>query len=131
MAFFPDNESCSGHLHSLAGPRGTSDPALASREEQKLVELLKGAEMLIMDTQYDREEYQQHLGWGHGCLDDVVALAIKAEVKRLFLFHHDPDHDDAAIDRMVVRARQIALDRNASLQIEGAREGTTINLHDR
>jgi phosphoribosyl 1,2-cyclic phosphodiesterase len=128
VAFFPDNESCSGHLHSLAGPRGATDPAMAKHKEQNLVDFLRGAEMLIMDTQYDRAEYEQHLGWGHGCLDDVVALAIRAEVKRLFLFHHDPDHDDAAIDRMVIRARQLALDRNAPLQIEGAREGMIIEL---
>ena len=59
-----------------------------------------------MDTQYDTEEYQQHTGWGHGCLDDVVALAIEAEVKKLFLFHHDPNHDDAKISQMLAHARE-------------------------
>jgi phosphoribosyl 1,2-cyclic phosphodiesterase len=61
-------------------------------------------------------------------LDDVVALAITAEAKRLFLFHHDPDHDDAVIDQMVASARQIVRERNAPLQIEAAREGLSIEL---
>jgi phosphoribosyl 1,2-cyclic phosphodiesterase len=58
----------------------------------------------------------------------VVGLAILAEVKRLFLFHHDPDHDDATIDSMVVRARAIVAERRASLHVEAASEGASIQL---
>ena len=44
-------------------------------------DFLRGTDVLIMDTQFDTEEYQRHIGWGHGCVDDVVALALEAEVK--------------------------------------------------
>ena len=71
-----------------------------------MIEFVRGTDLLIMDTQYDAVEYQQHIGWGHGCLDDVVALALQAEVKTLFLFHHDPDHDDAKISQMLAHARK-------------------------
>jgi phosphoribosyl 1,2-cyclic phosphodiesterase/ActR/RegA family two-component response regulator len=130
IAFFPDNESHMGHRHGSqsAGGGDTSQQAFARREERRLADFLRGAEMLIMDTQYKREEYAEHVGWGHGCLDDVVALALQAEVKRLFLFHHDPDHDDATIDEMVVYARRLVAERKATMQVEGAREGATIEL---
>lgn len=129
VVFFPDNESHLGHRHSRApGATEETAQAFARRQEDKLADFLRGADMLIMDTQYKREEYPQHIGWGHGCLDDVVALAIAAEVKRLFMFHHDPDHDDAAIDQMVASARQIVRERKAPLQVEAAREGMTIEL---
>jgi len=130
LAFFPDNESHSGHSHSADAPKAGSAAAqdFARSEDAKLANFLRGADMLIMDAQYSREEYQQHIGWGHGCLDEVVALAIQAEVKRLFLFHHDPDHDDATIDRMVEHARRLVMERKSTLQVEAAREGGTVEL---
>jgi phosphoribosyl 1,2-cyclic phosphodiesterase len=130
IVFFPDNESYVRHRHGPA----TSDPAseteqnFARLEEEKLIEFLHGTDVLIMDSQYTRDEYPEHVGWGHGCLDDVVALAIRADVKRLFLFHHDPDHDDAAIDRMVANARQIVQDHKSTLHVEAAREGLSVEL---
>ena len=130
IAFFPDNESYMGHRHgSKSADEGdTSQRAFARWEEKKLTDFLRGVDMLIMDTQYKRNEYAEHVGWGHGCLDDVVALAIQAEVKRLFLFHHDPDHDDATIDAMVAHAQKLVADRKATMRVEAAREGATVEL---
>ena len=47
---------------------------------------------------------------------------------RLFVFHHDPDHDDATIDQMVEHARRLVMDRRSTLQVEAAREGGTVVL---
>jgi len=85
-------------------------------------------DMLIMDSQYDCGEYEQHRGWGHGCSKDVVGLALQANVKRLFLFHHDPEHDDAKLDRMVTEARNFVTTERGALQVEAAREGAVIEL---
>ena len=93
-----------------------------------MIEFLRGTDVLIMDTQYDAEEYKRHTGWGHGCLDDVVSLALEAEVKTLFLFHHDPNHDDAKISQMLAHARQLVATRKGKLQVEAAREGATVEL---
>ncbi len=41
------------------------------------------------------------------CVDDVVAVAMKAGVKKLFLFHHDPDHDDAFLARVELEAQRL------------------------
>lgn len=112
IAFFPDNE-----LHSSN-----------ASEHQKMIDFLRGTDVLIMDTQFDTKEYQQHIGWGHGCLDDVVALALAAEVKKLFLFHHDPNHDDATVTRMQTHARKLVAARKGKLQVEAAREGLTVEL---
>jgi len=112
LAFFPDNE-----LYPAGGS-----------ESRQMVDFLRGTDVLIMDTQFDREEYRQHTGWGHGCLDDVVALAVQAEVKTLFLFHHDPNHDDAKIGEMLAHARQLVTARKGKLQVEAAREGVIVEL---
>jgi hypothetical protein len=56
-------------------------------------------------------------------VDDVVALALFARVKQLFLFHHDPDHDDAQISRMLDWARQLVAMHGEVLAVDAAREG--------
>ena len=126
LAFFPDNEIRQAPNRPAAA-KGAGRK-FARAENQKLAEFLRGTEVLIMDTQYDRAEYEQHMGWGHGCLDDVVALASEAEVKRLFLFHHDPDHDDDKISQMIAHARRQAAASKSKLQVEAAREGMAVQV---
>ena len=110
IAFFPDTEPRTGG------------------NDREMIEFIRDADVLILDSQYDSAEYQQHLGWGHGCVDDSVALALQAGVKQLCLFHHDPDHDDRRIDGLVKHARQLVAKQRAKLHVDAAREGMTINL---
>jgi len=130
VAFFPDNEPHCRHQGTtpIAPTKGQGSLDYARAEEQKMIEFLRGAEVLILDAQYDRDEYKDHVGWGHGCVDDALALAIKAGIKQFFLFHHDPDHDDAKLDRMVERARELVAEQKAPLHVEAAREGAVIEL---
>src|SRR5438876_2665135 len=58
VAFFPDNESHAGYRHSPQTPGAEeTQQAFAQREDRKLADFLRGTNMLIMDAQYDREEY--------------------------------------------------------------------------
>ena len=116
VAFFPDNEV------------RLEETTAMGRANQEMVDFLRDTDVLIMDTQFDAEEYRQHTGWGHGCLDAVVELALRAEVRTLCLFHYDPDHDDARISQMLAHARQIVAARKGKLHVEAAREGMTIEL---
>jgi hypothetical protein len=49
-------------------------------------------------------------------------------VKKLFLFHHDPDHDDAKIAEMAAYARSLVKAQNGKLQVDAAREGLVVEL---
>ena len=84
--------------------------------------------LLIIDAQYTDEEYQKHIGWGHGSLSRVVSMAIDANVRRLILFHHDPNHDDDQIDEMLQRARLLVVESGKTMEVEAAREGAEIWL---
>jgi phosphoribosyl 1,2-cyclic phosphodiesterase/CheY-like chemotaxis protein len=64
----------------------------------QLTAFLKKAEVLITDCTYTDEEYERKVGWGHSCVSQVAELAHYAEVETLYLFHHDPDQNDDAID---------------------------------
>jgi ribonuclease BN (tRNA processing enzyme) len=90
--------------------------------DDALRELAAGADVLIYDATYTPAEYRGHRGWGHSTWADGVKAARAAGVKKLVLFHHDPAHDDTAIDEILRDARAKFPDT------EAAREGRTIVL---
>lgn len=93
-----------------------------------LAEFASGADAVIADAPYDREEYLERRGWGHGCVDDVVSLAVHAKAKRLYLFHHDPSHSDEKVDEMVAYSRALIRESAMPIECEGAREGMEVVL---
>jgi phosphoribosyl 1,2-cyclic phosphodiesterase len=120
VAYFPDNE--------LAARLPASFPVrLEDREFEQFIRL---CDVVIIDTQYDRNEYPAHAGWGHGCLDDVIRVCARAKVKRCYLFHHDPTHTDARIDAMLRHARGITRSHGSRMLVHAAREGDEIVLKD-
>jgi phosphoribosyl 1,2-cyclic phosphodiesterase len=127
IVFIPDNEP----YHRMRAKPGSRDEKVlkfAQEQDEKLAEFVRGAQVLIMDSQYDCEEYESHVGWGHACVDDVAELASRAGVKQLFLFHHDPMHDDERISRMLAHARNVAANNGNHTLVEAAREGLEVVL---
>ncbi len=99
-------------------------------QDEKVIEFMRNAEVVIADSQYDAIEYPSRRGWGHTCADDTVQLAVRAGAKRLYLFHHDPDHTDAKMDEMVTRAREQLGRQKEKLIVAAAREGEEIVLSE-
>jgi phosphoribosyl 1,2-cyclic phosphodiesterase len=128
LAFFPDNEPPTGKLRFANLAPDDPQKRRALQNHAAMVDFLRGVDVLIMDAQYDAEEYRAHVGWGHGCVDDVVNLALEAGVKKLLLFHHDPDHDDRKVGAMAAAAAEQARASGAGLQVEAAREGDTFSI---
>ena len=119
VAYLPDNEP---FQENQAGyPREWVD-----LQNEKLINFIREVDVLIIDSQYNATEYSEHIGWGHGCVDEVVRLAALARVKRLYLFHHDPDHDDATIDAMLADAREMAT--GSGVEVFAATEGEIVTL---
>ena len=82
--------------------------------DQTIVELCRGADVMIYDSSYTDEEYARYKGWGHSTWQEGVRVADAAGVGTLAIFHHDPSHDDAFMDGV---AREAA----------AARPGTAAN----
>jgi ribonuclease BN (tRNA processing enzyme) len=73
----------------------------------QVLQAVAGVNMLIHDAQYSREEIRQgKRGWGHSAWEDVVQLAIEAQVKHLYLFHHDPEATDEQLNERQFLAQQ-------------------------
>jgi phosphoribosyl 1,2-cyclic phosphodiesterase len=89
---------------------------------------VEGADLLIADAQYTDEEYPKKVGWGHSRVGTVVDLAIRANVKRLALFHHDPMHSDDRVESIVEVAQKRVLARRSPLDVFAAREDLVLKV---
>jgi len=94
LTYLPDHEPALGALRFPSLPREwTSGGALAA-----------DADLLIHDGQYSATEYPGHCGWGHSSLNQTLDFGTLTEVKQLVPFHHDPDHTDTDLDRLIAQA---------------------------
>ena len=91
--------------------------------EQGLVEFVAGADVMIMDTSFDQDEYHKHLSWGHAYPEYAVAVGVAAGVEEVVLFHHSPDATDDALDE--VREKWAT---HTSPRVSLAKEGRTVSL---
>jgi phosphoribosyl 1,2-cyclic phosphodiesterase len=108
-------------------PEAVKEGEMAAREEnQKVSQFFQGADILIHDAQYTHKEYAaSKVGWGHTSFEQAVNAASRAGVKKLLLFHHDPDRSDADLERIENRLRA-AVAGKTSMQIAMAREGLEV-----
>jgi phosphoribosyl 1,2-cyclic phosphodiesterase len=91
--------------------------------DKNVRKLAEGADLLIYDAQYLPEEYEAHKrGWGHSHWREAINVVMESGAKELILFHHDPDHDDALIDKVVREAR------NYYPRVRAAAEGMDLRV---
>jgi phosphoribosyl 1,2-cyclic phosphodiesterase len=90
--------------------------------DRNVLGLIAGADLVIYDSMYTDEEYAAYVGWGHSTWQEGVRLCKAAGVKRLAVFHHDPEHDDDMLDGV---AR--AVDREMPGSIV-ARDGLVVEM---
>lgn len=92
------------------------------KPDQNILGLIDGADLMIYDSTYTDEEFPSKVTWGHSTWQEGVRLAKAAGVRRLAIFHHDPDHHDDFMDNV---------EANASREFAGAfvaRENMRIDL---
>lgn len=84
---------------------------------------MQNADVVIHDAQYTPEEYPAKKNWGHSTYTYVTQIAAAAGVKRLFLTHHDPTHDDAFLEEIESKAQALARSLGSTMLVSCAREG--------
>jgi phosphoribosyl 1,2-cyclic phosphodiesterase len=97
--------------------------------DKTIVELCRGADLMIYDSSYTDDEYPRYRGWGHSTWQEGVRLADAAGVGTLAIFHHDPSHPDAFMDDV---AREAAAMRPGTAagglpRVVVAHEGLTLS----
>ncbi len=104
---------------SMVYATDTEDPF--SGTENPVIALAKDTDCLVHDAQYLDDDYKK--GWGHSTIATAVDVAVKANVKRLVLYHHDPDRSDDALDRVGADAQRLARERGSTIEVLVAYEG--------
>src|SRR5216683_2091626 len=94
--------------------------------DQRHIAFMRGADLVIHDAQYTEEEYREKKGWGHSTVEYATDVARAAGARRLALFHHDPSHDDAAVDRLEALARARV---GRDLEVFAAAEGLEVEVN--
>jgi len=85
--------------------------------------LAEGADVLIYDAQYLPDDYAANrVGWGHSHWREAVNVVMESAAKELILYHHDPEHTDPVLDKVVSDAR------NYYPKVRAATEGMVIEV---
>jgi len=117
LCYVTDNE-----LYPPGSPRHNT------RYVEHLTAFVKDADLLITDTTYRDSEYPSKADWGHSAVSQVADLAARAKVKRLHLFHHDPDQTDEHIDAKVDETREALGRLGAKVVCEAPSEGSSVAI---
>lgn len=75
--------------------------------DQSVLALIQGADLVIYDSTYTDDEFPAKVGWGHSTWQEGVRLCRRAGAKKLAIFHHEPDHDDAFMADIEIQARDM------------------------
>lgn len=80
------------------------------RLDENVLHLARDADVFIYDAMYTDEEYHNpkspKIGWGHSTWQEGVKVAQEAGVKRLAIFHHEPNHNDDFLDKIEVKVKE-------------------------
>jgi phosphoribosyl 1,2-cyclic phosphodiesterase len=117
IAYLTDNELC---------PPGSPATSLAA-----LAQFSRNVGLLIHDAQYVEADMPQKHGWGHSLVSDVLELGRQAEAATVVLFHHEPERDDEALDRIGLSASVWLKEKGGTTQAIVAREGLTLMVGPR
>ena len=98
----------------------TDTEHVPGEDSESALALMQGADAVIYYATYTDSEFEDYRGWGHSTWREANRLAELAGAETMILFHHDPTHDDAVMDRIAVEAAE---DRAKTIV---AREGLTL-----
>lgn len=90
--------------------------------DRNILGLIEGADLVIYDSTYTEEEFPSKIGWGHSTWNEGVSLCREAGVEKMAIFHHDPEHDDAFMEKLEAEAR------NAWSGTFAARDGMELTI---
>ncbi|MDD1622545.1 MAG: MBL fold metallo-hydrolase [Methylococcaceae bacterium] len=119
--FFTGDYEPAQNPYQAGEPEYNSTQQFIDERLAEVVRTMAGADALIIDSSYTDAEYQQKKGWGHGTYGSSLNLARLANVRKLFLTHHEPTRTDQQLEA-IYRAFLNGLD-DPDVEIYLAREG--------
>ena len=100
----------------------------ADRHPESYEAFCRDTDVLIHDAQYTPEERKERRGWGHSDYVATMNMAMRANAKKIILFHHDPSRKDKEMESIKEHCEDMARERKADIIIEAAREDSEFEL---
>ena len=94
----------------------------------QLTDFIRDSDILIHECTYFDDEYLKKVNWGHSSVSQVADLAHNANVRNLYIFHHDPDQTDSDVERKLEIINKILVEKNSSTKCFPAIEQEEIIL---
>ena len=82
-----------------------------------LIKFIENSDLLIYDSTYRDDEFANYIGWGHSTWQEGARISSYANVKKFFIFHHNPDNNDE--DMKKIEAESKLLGNNIVVAKEG------------
>lgn len=95
---------------------------------ERVFKFCQGADVLIHDATYTPDEYIDRVGWGHSHYLFTVRVAAEANVKHLYLFHHDQNHSDDKVDDILKKCKKEVKTKGYQFDCEAAAENMVISI---
>ena len=109
-----------------------TDVELRAKDFKKSPEMelvFKNADCMAIDSQYTVEEAYRKKNWGHSAFCYAVDFAVFWNIKKIYLFHHEPAYDDKKLNSILQAARWYAqYIHHSDIEIELAKEDLEIIL---
>ncbi|MBI5208334.1 MAG: MBL fold metallo-hydrolase [Candidatus Firestonebacteria bacterium] len=90
--------------------------------DSNVLELAKGSDIFVYDSQFTPEEYPKFKNWGHSTWQEGIKISQKIGADKLYLFHHAPSHDDDFMDIVIEEASSHFKETHAAM------DGLEINI---
>lgn len=89
------------------------------------IEFYRDADLLIFDAPYSFDQELERINWGHSSALVGVDIGVKANIKKLGIFHHAPENDDDQTFKLLETAVEYQKENypEAPLRLVLAREG--------
>ena len=95
-----------------------TDCTLTDAVLPKIADFARGCDLLLCDGQYSDAEFAQRASYGHNAWRMALALAVRCKAKAFRVIHHDPCHNDAALDEIDLAIRRACPTGGAAKQGE-------------
>jgi phosphoribosyl 1,2-cyclic phosphodiesterase len=132
LVYMSDNEpydrEVAAYLSNFESVVKQKYEAIPGDPNQRVFDFCNGADILIHDATYTPEEYIDRVGWGHSHYLFALRVAAEAEVKQLYLFHHDPSHSDEKVDDILRKCKKEVKTRGYKFECEAAAENLVISI---
>jgi len=77
------------------------------RPDAAVLELVRGADVMIYDSTYTDAEFPGRVGWGHSTWEECLRIADAAGVGQAVIYHHDPARSDDELDAIEAAAARL------------------------